>query len=362
MLSGIVRNLRTVRATAIVPRQNLARTQVMGVKKMIGKPHPKAVYDSATGEPIINSKKLEKQFRWRPEQIEHLRKIMIRIKRTAERTVAEGDRAAEMQKMLNQYISGLWGTRLKAMRAYSKYLRTRRAKKRAFTKLARKFKFWNEVEDMREQKVIRDKERALREANGEQYSFRKFLRWWKESQRKPFVIHDEETFAKMLEEDKMKNFVRGPSSVRRKLHNRMSYETRFRLEVGEPLMYHLKRKAHLTKMIREREQAIKEKKLAEELAERRAVASARKAEKRAERKAYWDKVLGEWHLEQARLADLKRKYFLARQEVYDKARQEWLTALNEDVDLWKETPDECKYMRFVFGEGVKFPFNNTPYH
>jgi hypothetical protein len=75
---------------------------------------------------------------------------MIRIKRTAERTVAEGDRAAEMQKMLNQYISGLWGTRLKAMRAYSKYLRTRRAKKRAFTKLARKFTFWNEVEDMRE--------------------------------------------------------------------------------------------------------------------------------------------------------------------------------------------------------------------
>jgi hypothetical protein len=55
MLSGIVRNLRTVRATAIVPRQTLARTQVMGVKKMIGKPHPKAVYDPATGEPIINS-------------------------------------------------------------------------------------------------------------------------------------------------------------------------------------------------------------------------------------------------------------------------------------------------------------------
>jgi hypothetical protein len=166
----------------------------------------------------------------------------------------------------------------------------------------------------------------------------------------------------MLEEDKLKNFVRGPSALRRKLHNRMSYETRFRLEVGEPLLYHLKRKAHLTKMVREREQAIREKKLAEELAERRAVSSARKAEKRAERKAYWDKVLGEWHLEQARLADLKRKYFLARQDVYDKARQEWLTALNEDVELWKETPDECKYMRFVFGEGVKFPFNNTSYH
>lgn len=75
---------------------------------------------------------------------------MIRIKRTADRTVAEGDRAQEMQKMLNQYIAGLWGTRLKTMRAYSKFLRTRKAKKRATTKLARKFQFWNEVEDFRE--------------------------------------------------------------------------------------------------------------------------------------------------------------------------------------------------------------------
>lgn len=102
--------------------------------------------------------------------------------------------------------------------------------------------------------------------------------------------------------------------------------------------------------------------MAEEIAQRRAESAQRKAEKRAERKAYWDKVLGEWHIEQARLIDLKRKYFLARQEIHDKARREWLEALNEDVDLWKETPDECKYMRFSFGEGVKFPFNNTPYH
>lgn len=100
-----------------------------------------------------------------------------------------------------------------------------------------------------QQKVIRDKERAEREARGEQYSFRKFLRWWKETQRKPFVIHDEETFARMLEEDRMKNFVRGPSSARRKLHKKMSYNTRFMLEVGDPLIYHLKRKAHVTKMI-----------------------------------------------------------------------------------------------------------------
>lgn len=90
---------------------------------------------------------------------------------------------------------------------------------------------------------------ALRDANKEQYSFRKFLRWWKEAQRKPFVIHDEETFTQMLEADRLKHFVKGPPSTRRKLHVRMSFERRYGLEVGDPLIYHLKRKAHVTKMI-----------------------------------------------------------------------------------------------------------------
>jgi hypothetical protein len=179
--------------------------------------------------------------------------------------------------------------------------------------------------------------------------------------KRPFIIHDEETFARMLEEDKNTHFFWGPRSARRKKNGRESYATRYREELLEPLVYTLKRKARLTDMINQREMAIKARKATQVIAEKNAVRTLERERERKEREDYWANVLGDWQREHNRLTQLKREFFMAKQNTYSEARREFLEAMNEDVDLWTETPDECKYMRFVFGEGVKFPFNKTHY-
>jgi hypothetical protein len=307
------------------------------------------------------TERLEKVFRWDSEKIERLRRVMIRIKRRVEAEFTEGDKQEALQKMLNEYMKGLWGRHLVVLKEYTRKRRRQKQKKRAVTKQARKLKKWQDIEDMKERKIIRDREREDRAARGEQWSFRKFLSWYHETMKRPFIIHDEETFARMLEEDKNTHYFWGPRSARRKKNGRESFETRYREELVDPLVYALKRKARITDMIQQREMAIKARKAAQELAEKRAQRALAKERERQERIDYWAKVLGDWQREQNRLTELKRQFFMAKQDVYSQSRREFLEAMNEDVDLWAETPDECKYMRFVFGEGVKFPFNKTHY-
>lgn len=80
-----------------------------------------------------------------------------------------------------------------------------------------------------------------------------------------------------------------------------------------------------------------------------------------QKQEYWGRVLGDWHAENNKLKALKKEYMLARENVYAKSRKEFLEALNLETLKFKETPDECKYMRFAFGYGVQFPFNETNY-
>lgn len=106
---------------------------------------------------------------------------------------------------------------------------------------------------------------------------------------------------------------------------------------------------------------MKEQKLAAELKEKRAARKIEKTEVSRKKQEYWGKVLGEWHAENNKLKALKKEYILSRQKVYSESRKEFLEALNLETLKFKETPDECKYMRFAFGYGVQFPFNDTDY-
>jgi len=104
--------------------------------------------------------------------------------------------------------------------------------------------------------------------------------------------------------------------------------------------------------------------VAEELEKSRAERKEQKQKLHEEKVNYFNKALGEWHTENQRLIQFKRDYVLRRNEINAKSRREFLEAMNDDIMLWKETPDECKLMRFAFGEGVKFPFkrNKAAYH
>jgi len=277
------------------------------------------------------------------------------------RHLPEGERMPSLQKMLDEYIGAMWGAHVARLRFVARRSRRHRQKKRADTKLARKVRLWNHVEDEKESKVRAELARDLRQETGENFSFKRFVKKWREAKRQPLVIQDEETFEKYLAEQKSKMFVRGPAIVRQPVSPRAGYARRYRVEILEPLLYELKRKAYVTQLVRQREESIKEKKVAEELAARRVQRDEERAKKSTERRAYWEKIQGEWHAENDRLIALKREYFLSRENVYSEARKEFLTAMNADVHLWEESPEECKFLRFQLGAGVQFPFNNTRY-
>lgn len=301
-----------------------------------------------------------KLHRWKPEKIEAMYNFVHKSFKEV-RHLPEGERVPALQGLLDGYIAAMWGAHIARLRFKAKRSRRYRQKKRADTKLARKTLLWNQNEDDKEFKVQRDMARELRDERGEQFSFRKFVKEWREARKAPLVIQDEETFERYLEEQKHKMYVNGPSIVRQPVSKKAGYLRRYRVEILEPLMYELKRKAYITKLVQDREDAIKQKKIVEEQAVKKAKRQEEKKARTAERNAYWERVLGEWHKENDRLIALKREYFVARQKVFSEARKEFLTAMNADVHLWEESPDECKFLRFQFGQGVKFPFNKTQY-
>lgn len=336
-----------------------SRQQIRLNHRTMPKPRPR-VKINLDGELKINTDRLIKIHRWKEDKIEKMNKFVQKSFEEV-RHLPEGERMPTLQGLLDGYIAAMWGAKLARLRFAAKLNRRHRLKRRADTKLARKTLFWNLVEDMKENKVLRDKVREAREARGELFSFRKFIAEYRESKKAPLVIHDEATFEKFLAEQKEKNFFRGPASSRQPIFKRAGYKHRYKVEVLDPLVYELKRKGFITRLVQDREDKIKAKKVAEELAARRAERDAAKAKRSQEKAEYWGKVLGDWHQENDRLFALKQDYFMAREEVFSQARREFLLAMNNDVNLWNETPDECKFLRFKFGSGVQFPFNRTPY-
>lgn len=119
------------------------------------------------------------------------------------------ERLPALQVRLNHYMDSIWGRGQAILRAKAKINRKFRLKHRADTKLNRKNLFWQRAEDLKELKVIHDKAREAREARGEQFSFKKYANEYRESKKKPFVILDEPSFEKFLEEQKEKKFFKG---------------------------------------------------------------------------------------------------------------------------------------------------------
>jgi signal transduction histidine kinase len=133
---------------------------------------------------------------------------------------------------------------------------------------------------------------------------------------------------------------RGPPKTR--IPATASYNVRQYYEQWLPAVYELRRRSRIAELIEARERAIDERKVNEEMEQKRAAKLAEKAKLKAERIAYRTKVESEWHEENNKLKTLKREYRLAREDVYNQARGEFLEAMQDDFDKWKETPDECK--------------------
>jgi hypothetical protein len=100
------------------------------------------------------TERLKKVFRWNDEKIARMRRVMLRIKARVDKEFTEGDKQVALQKLLDEYMKGLWGRHLVVLKAYTRKRRQARLKKRAITKQARKLKKWQDVEDMKEVCVV----------------------------------------------------------------------------------------------------------------------------------------------------------------------------------------------------------------
>lgn len=76
---------------------------------------------------------------------------------------------------------------------------------------------------------------------------------------------------------------------------------------------------------------------------------------------HWNATIGAWHKKNNHLRVLKAEYMTKRKEALSDARKEFLNALADDVGKWVESPNECRFMRFRFAEGVNFPYNKSSY-
>lgn len=96
-----------------------------------------------------NLVKLEKVYRWRPEQIEAYRNY-VRKMAAQVRHIPEGERMPALQRYVDEYINGIWGQYVATIRMKARRNRKIRLKKRAVTKTARKMLMWQRVEDFKE--------------------------------------------------------------------------------------------------------------------------------------------------------------------------------------------------------------------
>eukprot|EP01121_Diplochlamys_sp_Union-15-3_P014650 TRINITY_DN469_c0_g1_i2.p1 TRINITY_DN469_c0_g1~~TRINITY_DN469_c0_g1_i2.p1 ORF type:complete len:352 (+),score=50.28 TRINITY_DN469_c0_g1_i2:51-1106(+) len=248
-------------------------------------------------------------------------------------------------------------------RAHGKRRRDLRQKKRLIRKGELRNRLWQEAEDAKEYRILRDMMRTEREKRGEPFVFKRFLRAYQDFHRKPYpyLSHDAAAFWPIAKKDMESNFKRGPIYITQRTTGEENYKTRFRYEVWEPFWYELRRKVRLTTMIKHHQDMIKEHQQRETLKEGRIQKALRKRQSHEERVAHWGKVIGDWFTENNKLKALKNEYRVMQEGILSKSRREFLLAMNQKVNLWTESPDECKYLRFQFGEGIKFPYRKSEY-
>jgi len=268
---------------------------------------------------------------------------------------------------INHEIKGYFETRWGAMRALIK----RRAKKKKILKrkhrrdlqLEKKIDKWNKLEDAKENKIFRDKERAKREERHEQFSFKDFLAKEREKKRHPYLIESETTFHKRLQEDMQNYLWKPPKSVRRqhRARNPIGYTKRLDREILDPFLIEIRRRARFAELVEQREEAIASAKYQQKLAEDRKKRLEERQTEFLKKQEHWNTALGGWHKENNLLRVMKREYMKERNEVLRNSRIEYLSALEEDHNFWEATPNECRFKRFRFIPNVKFPYNKTQY-
>eukprot|EP01130_Rhizamoeba_saxonica_P000302 TRINITY_DN10280_c0_g1_i1.p1 TRINITY_DN10280_c0_g1~~TRINITY_DN10280_c0_g1_i1.p1 ORF type:complete len:358 (-),score=80.85 TRINITY_DN10280_c0_g1_i1:26-1099(-) len=266
------------------------------------------------------------------------------------------------QSFVDSYLAGEYGRVRNLVKMKQKKRKVYNAKRRQWKFTERRLMKWNEIEDMKEDRIIRDMEREEYD-DSKQFSFTYFVREQRKKKKPVIKIGTDEEFEEFLEKDKQTHLFKKPMKLRRALNGNENYITLRQRDVEIPWLYEVRRRARVAELVNKREQAIAEKDFEIELAIKREKLRLEKAKKHKLKMAHWQKILGDFYNTKNRIQKLKFEYMNERTEIFKLARKEFLKALSEDVDKWAESPEECRFMRFRFNEGVgdSFPYNNTPY-
>lgn len=290
-----------------------------------------------------------------------LKRAVVRVSRSM--GASSGDRFLEnMNKEIKHYIATDWGIKSSILRAEARRRRAIRVKAKRNKLLWKKLNEWNKMEDMKENKVLRDRKRKEGVENKQVFSFTRFLREEREKKKKPYTILPEDQFRQLLDKKLETELFWGPKSAHVKRGNRpMGFFRKFLGEVYDPWEYEIKRRGLIQELVDEREEAIAQQKWKADLAAAREKRLQERQEDFQKHMLHWNATIGAWHKKNNHLRMLKAEYMTKRKEALSRARGEFLNALSDDLGKWVESPNECRFLRFRFVEGVKFPYNKSAY-
>eukprot|EP01124_Arcella_intermedia_P010301 TRINITY_DN1681_c0_g1_i1.p1 TRINITY_DN1681_c0_g1~~TRINITY_DN1681_c0_g1_i1.p1 ORF type:complete len:371 (-),score=92.26 TRINITY_DN1681_c0_g1_i1:73-1185(-) len=342
-------------AFLVVPKRELRKGKAPVKPKLRLKQKTTGEIEYPTAIPGFNPDQVEAYTRWLKKQVEDT-KIQL--------GTGMGDR---FKQILNREIEGRFESHWGIIKAA---IKERAKKKRALKRKARRDKLfmlrideWNRLEDSKEDKILRDKERLVREERRDRFSFPKFLREDRERKKKPLLLETEQEFRQRVH-DTLQNFLfKTPKSIRRVYHPRnvIGHRKRLEREVVDPWLIEIRRRAKVAELTEEREDAIAQAKWLATVEERRKKRLEEKHALVVKEQEKWENTMGQWFQQDNQYAILKLKYWERREKIIAKARREFLDALDTTVDMWSETPNECRFTRFRFLPDVQFPYNKSQY-
>jgi len=272
----------------------------------------------------------------------------------------QGPRFLEhMNAKIRDYIETDFGIKRSIDKAEAKVKREKRRKLRSDRRLKTLHLDWHKVEDMKEHKILRDKEREAAMDRKERFSFVAFLRAEREKKTTPYIIQSESRFRRQIARLQNKYLFWGPKDRFKRFKKPIGYWHKLQREVWDPWAYELKRKGKVMELVQEREEAIARQKWENMLSERRKLRMEERKDDFEKQLVYWNKTIGEWHKENNTLRMLKAEYMSQRKAIEADARREFLQVLDSDSDKWVESPSECRFLRFRFADHYVFPPPNN---
>jgi len=317
----------------------------------------KMTQDGQMIEPKIikgyNPDEVDKFVRW-------LRKTAILVGQ--EVGAMQGPRFIEyMNLRVKDYIETDFGIKRSIDKAEAKRRREIRKKIRNNKRYSNWHNDWHKLEDMKESRILRDKQRETSVDRLELFSFNAFLKAEREKKMTPYIIEDEETFRQKIKDLQEKYLFWGPRDRFTKFRKPIGYWHKLQREIWDPWVYELRRRGKVMELVQEREEAIAKQKWNQMLEERRSKRMQERQEDFDKQLVHWNETLGEWHKENNTLRKLKEEYMRKRKEIETASRREFLQILDTDSDKWVESPNECRFLRFRFAEGVTWPPNKAAY-